>query len=184
MSRIGRKPIKIPEGVKVVVGKDKITASGPKGELVVDLYSRLKVEQSNGVVVVTREGESKKVRSLHGLLRSLIANAVAGVSEGFSKELEMVGVGYRAKLEGRQLVLTVGFSHPVKITPPPGIEFAVEKNTKITISGIDKQLVGETAAKVRKVRPPEPYKGKGIRYKGEVVRKKPGKAAKTVGIGG
>lgn len=184
MSRIGRRPIDLPENTQVNIQKEEIMVKGPKGEIVIANNPSLRVKQENNKITIKRERADKKTRAMHGLIRSLLSNAVIGVNKGFTKELELVGVGFRARLEGEALVLSVGFSHPVKIEPPEGIKFAVAKNTKIEVSGIDKQAVGEIAAKIRKVRPPEPYKGKGVRYRGEIVRKKAGKAAKTVGIGG
>jgi large subunit ribosomal protein L6 len=181
MSRIGQKPINIPENVKLNFDRNSLIVKGPKGRLVVNLSRELKLRQEESTLLVERKKDTKKARSMHGLVASLVANAIEGVTNGFVRELEMVGVGYRVRLEGKNLILSVGFSHTVKVEPPEGIEFSLSGNTKIAVSGIDKQAVGEIAAKIRKVRPPEPYKGKGIRYKGEVVRKKPGKAAKAVG---
>ena len=181
MSKIGNQPVKVPEGVEVKINITNINVKGKNGELTVQLHPSLKLEQKDGMVTIERKGDYKQVKSMHGTLRSLLQNAVLGVSSGFTKELEMVGVGYRSKIEGKNLVLTVGFSHFVNIEPKEGIMFEVENNTMIKVTGHDKQLVGETAALIRKVRPPEPYKGKGIRYKGEVVRKKQGKAAKVAG---
>lgn len=183
MSRIGQRPISVPENIQVKITKDKVKIVGLKGELEVPVYFRLKVQHENTSLLVERESEDKKTRSMHGLTRTLIHNAIRGVTSGFTKHLEMVGVGYRAKLEGNALILNVGYSHPLKIEAPEGIMFNVAKNTRISVSGIDKQQVGAVAAQIKKTRPPDPYKGKGIRYKGEIVRKKPGKAAKTVGIG-
>ncbi|MBL7158980.1 50S ribosomal protein L6 [Candidatus Microgenomates bacterium] len=183
MSRIGQKPIKIPDEVEVEITDNKVVVKGPKGSLDLNLRREIKLKKENNEIVVRRINETKLARSLHGLIRTLTANLIEGVTKGFSKTLELVGVGYRPSLEGEVLVLKVGFSHPVKITPPSGIKFEVVKN-KIKISGINKQLVGDTAAKIRKVRPPDSYKGKGIRYEGEKVKTKPGKAAKTAGLGG
>jgi len=171
MSRIGKQPIEIPEGVTSKIEKDKIIIKGPKGELSLDLLDNIKVEAKDKELIVSSDD-----KALWGLFRSLINNMVIGVVNGFEKQLEIQGVGYKANIEGDKLVLEVGFSHKVDILKPEGIEFNVAKNI-ITISGIDKQLVGETAARIRKTRPPEPYKGKGIRYVGEQVRRKAGKRA-------
>lgn len=178
MSRIGKQPIKIPEEVSLAVSGQTIKVTGPKGTLEKELARGLKVKTDKGQVVVSPKKSDKKHRALHGTFRALIANMVKGVSEGWSKELELVGTGYRAEASAKDLVLNVGFSHPVKIEAPEGISFEIEK-TKITVKGIDKELVGKTAAEIRRVRPPEPYKGKGIRYKDEIVRRKPGKAARA-----
>lgn len=183
MSRVGQRPISIPENIQVEIANDKVRIVGPKGDLEVPVYLRLKVKRENSSLLVKRQREDKRTRSMHGLTRSLIANAIKGVTVGFAKQLEMVGVGFRAKLEGNTLVLSVGYSHPVKIKAPAGIVFSVAKNTEISVTGVDKQMIGEIAAQIKKVRPPDPYKAKGIRFKGEVVRKKPGKAAKAVGTG-
>ena len=183
MSRIGKQPIEIPAGVKVEMTGDKIMVKGPKGGLDLKLRREIKVKKENDKLTVGRINNTKLARSLHGLIRTLIANMIEGVTKGFDKTLELVGVGYRVALEGESLVLKVGFSHPVKISPPEEIKFEVIKN-KIKISGIDKQKVGDMAAKIRKIRPPDSYKGKGIRYEGEKVKTKPGKTAKTVGLGG
>lgn len=179
MSRIGKKPIKIPEGVEVKIEGQRIIVKGPRGELQRELRPEIKVEQKEGQVFLSPNIETKKTRALWGLSRALVANMIEGVSRGYEKKLELHGVGFRAALEGGGLNLGVGFSHPVKITPPEGITFAVEKNV-VTVSGIDKELVGNTAAAIRKVRKPEPYKGKGIRYVGEQVRRKAGKKAATI----
>lgn len=184
MSRIGKKPVKVPEGVTVQVNGSNVSATGPKGSLSVDLRPEIKVTIDGANLSVLRVSETPKARSLHGLSRTLVENVVMGVSQGWNKGLELVGVGYRAELAGTNLVLNVGFSHPVKFAAPTGITFEVADNTKINVKGTDKQLVGETAAQIRRVRPPEPYKGKGIRYVGEVVRKKAGKAAKAAGATG
>ncbi|HYZ11100.1 MAG TPA: 50S ribosomal protein L6 [Actinomycetota bacterium] len=178
MSRIGKQPIAIPEGVDVEVTDGLVTVKGPGGELSQRVDRDMKVTVEDGEVKVERPSDEREHRSLHGLTRSLIANMVEGVTKGFEKRLEIQGVGYRAALKGADLELQVGFSHPVTMTPPAGIEFEVPAPNRIVIRGIDKQLVGEVAANVRKVRKPEPYKGKGIRYEGEYVRKKAGKAAK------
>jgi large subunit ribosomal protein L6 len=177
MSRIGRKPIEVPAGVIVSVDPGRVTVSGPKGELRQDVPARMKIEQEDGSIVVTRPTERGDDRALHGLTRTLIANMVEGVTNGFEKRLEIQGVGYRAALAGSNLELQVGYSHPVRITPREGISFEVPIPTQIVVRGIDKQVVGQTAAEIRKVRPPEPYKGKGIRYEGEFVRRKVGKRA-------
>lgn len=183
MSRIGKKIIQIPESVDVFIEENSVRVKGNKGEIKVPLYETLNLNLRDKMLSIERKNDSKKSLSIHGLTRSLVNNAIIGVSAGFSKELEMVGVGYRAKVEEKALILNIGYSHPVKIEAPQGIEFKVDKNIKINISGIDKQTVGEMAANIRKIRPPEPYKGKGIRYLNEIVRRKSGKAAKTVGIG-
>jgi large subunit ribosomal protein L6 len=177
MSRIGRKPIEIPSGVTVSVEPGRVAVSGPLGSLQQQVPQRMKIEQENGSVVVSRPTERGEDRALHGLTRTLIANMVEGVTKGFEKRLEIQGVGYRAALAGANLELQVGYSHPVRITPRQGIEFEVPTPTQVVVKGIDKQVVGQTAAEIRKVRPPEPYKGKGIRYEGEFVRRKVGKRA-------
>jgi len=183
MSRVGRKPIDIPEGVTVEVNNGAVVVTGPKGSLTVSFRPEIEVLVENKQVLVKRKKENKLAKSLHGLTRTLIANAVEGVTNGFSKSLEVVGTGYRASLEGETLVLAVGFSHLVKVPPPQGIKFEVEENNKIKVSGIDKALVGQVAAQIRKIRPPDPYKGKGIRYEGEGVKLKPGKAGKAGAVG-
>ena len=177
MSRIGRKPIEVPAGVIVSVDPGRVTVSGPKGELRQQVPQRMEIAQEDGQVTVTRPTERGEDRALHGLTRTLIANMVEGVTTGFEKRLEIQGVGYRAALAGSNLELQVGYSHPVRITPREGISFEVPVPTQIVVRGIDKQIVGQTAAEIRKVRPPEPYKGKGIRYEGEHVRRKVGKRA-------
>ena len=177
MSRIGKRPIEVPAGVIVSIDPGRVTVSGPKGELRQDVPSRMLVAQEEGTVTVTRPTERGEDRALHGLTRSLIANMVEGVTSGFEKRLEIQGVGYRAALAGTDLELQVGYSHSVKIKPRQGIEFEVPIPTQVVVRGIDKQVVGQTAAEIRKVRPPEPYKGKGIRYEGEYVRRKVGKRA-------
>jgi large subunit ribosomal protein L6 len=177
MSRIGRKPIELPEAVTVEIGPGRVAVKGPKGELDQRLSPEMKVEQADSVVTVERPTDRGEHRALHGLTRSLIANMVEGVTEGFEKKLEIQGVGYRAQLMGRNLEMTLGYSHPVTVEPPEGIEFEVPQPTEIVIRGIDKQLVGQVAADIRKRRPPEPYKGKGIRYSGEHVARKVGKRA-------
>jgi large subunit ribosomal protein L6 len=177
MSRIGRKPIEIPSGVSVSVDPGRVMVNGPLGELTQRVPQRMKIEQGDGEIVVTRPTERGEDRALHGLTRSLVANMIEGVTKGFEKRLEIQGVGYRAALRGQSLELQVGFSHPVVIEPRQGISFEVPTQTEIVVKGIDKQQVGQTAAEVRSVRPPEPYKGKGIRYEGEYVRRKVGKRA-------
>ena len=177
MSRIGKRPIEVPEGVTVDVGDGVVTVKGPKGELSQDVNAAMRVQRDNGTVTVERPTDRGEHRALHGLTRSLIANMVEGVTNGFEKRLEIQGVGYRARLQGKSLELAVGYSHPVSIQPPEGIEFEVPQPTQVVVRGIDKQLVGEVAARIRKQRPPEPYKGKGIRYSGEYVRRKVGKRA-------
>jgi len=177
MSRIGKQPIEIPDGVNVAVDPGRVTVNGPLGELTQNVPARIKVEKQDGQLVVTRPTERGDDRALHGLTRSLVANMVEGVTNGFEKRLEIQGVGYRASLRGTALELNVGFSHPVVMDAPAGITFEVPTQTEIVIKGIDKQQVGEIAAEVRDVRPPEPYKGKGIRYQGEYVRRKVGKRA-------
>jgi large subunit ribosomal protein L6 len=179
MSRVGKQPITLPPGVEVRIDGPAVSVKGPKGELTRRLDPDMRVEQQDGQILVTRPSDQARHRAMHGLTRTLIANMVSGVSEGFSKTLEMQGVGYRAQMQGQDLVLAVGFSHPVQIAPPANIEFEVEGTSKIVVRGINKEQVGQVAADVRKVRPPEPYKGKGIRYAGEYVRRKAGKAGKA-----
>ncbi|HCF27520.1 MAG TPA: 50S ribosomal protein L6 [Cyanobacteria bacterium UBA11049] len=178
MSRIGKSPITIPGKVTIAINGSHVAVKGPKGELSRVLPTAVTVEQEGETVLVKRRDESRSSRQLHGLSRTLVANMVEGVSQGFQKRLEIQGVGYRAQVQGRNLVLSVGYSHPVQIEPPAGVQLAVENNTNVIVSGFDKELVGNTAAKIRAVRPPEPYKGKGIRYAGEMVRRKAGKAGK------
>ena len=178
MSRIGRTTITIPAGVDVTVDGQHVTVKGPKGTLELDVAEPIAVAIEDGEVRVSRPNDERRSRSLHGLTRSLIDNMVVGVTQGYSKGLEIVGTGYRVVAKGKDLEFALGFSHPVLVTAPEGIEFAVESQTKFSVNGIDKQLVGETAAKIRKIRKPEPYKGKGIRYAGEQVRRKVGKAGK------
>jgi large subunit ribosomal protein L6 len=177
MSRIGRKPIDVPEGVTVDVTPGSVLVKGPKGELTQTVSPDMTIEQADGVVTVSRPTDRGPHRALHGLTRSLVANMVEGVTNGYEKRLEIQGVGYRARLQGKALELSVGYSHPVSMPAPDGIEFEVPQPTQVIIRGIDKQLVGETAARIRRVRPPEPYKGKGIRYADEYVRRKVGKRA-------
>jgi len=176
MSRIGKSPVEIPQGVNVEVSGRSVKVTGPKGELTVPIGRGVEAKQENGEVIVERESESPEHRAMHGLTRSLIQNAVTGVTDGFSKTLQIAGVGYRAALAGSDINLQVGYSHPVTVTPREGIDFEVPNTTTIIVRGIDKQRVGQTAAEIRKVRPPEPYKGKGIRYSDEQVRRKVGKA--------
>ena len=178
MSRIGKHPIPVPAGVEVSIEGNHIHVKGAKGELDYDFNELMTVVFEDGQIVVTRPDDSRQAKSFHGLTRTLIANMVEGVSNGFQKKLELVGVGYRAALKGSNLELQLGYSHPVVVEPPAGITFEVPDQTHITVHGADKQQVGETAAVIRKWRKPEPYKGKGIRYEGEVVRRKLGKAAK------
>jgi large subunit ribosomal protein L6 len=180
MSRIGNMPVVIPSGVTATIEKDTVQLKGPKGEASVALPYGITVVQENGSLVVSNKRKDKPGKALFGLIRALLANHVTGITTGFTKTLELVGVGYRANLTGVNLNLSVGFSHPVVITPPKGITFAVNEG-KIVVSGTDRQLVGQIAANIRAVKPPEPYKGKGIRYSGEYVRKKAGKSAKAVG---
>jgi large subunit ribosomal protein L6 len=177
MSRIGRKPIQIPEGVEIDVKPGAVTVKGPKGELSQSLSRDMKVSIEDSTLTVERPTDRGEHRALHGLTRSLIANMVEGVTDGFERRLEIQGVGYRANLRGKSLEMALGFSHPVTIEAPEGIEFEVPQPTEVVVRGIDKQLVGETAARVRKARPPEPYKGKGVRYAGEYVARKVGKRA-------
>jgi large subunit ribosomal protein L6 len=177
MSRIGRKPVPVPDAVSVEIAPGNIAVKGPKGELRQTLSAEMKVEQEDGTVTVTRPTDRGEHRALHGLTRSLIANMVEGVTEGFEKRLEIQGVGYRAALKGKKLELALGYSHPVAIDAPAGIDFEVPQPTEVIVKGIDKQLVGQVAADIRKRRPPEPYKGKGIRYKDEQVLRKVGKRA-------
>ncbi|MDI3280417.1 MAG: 50S ribosomal protein L6 [Bacillota bacterium] len=184
MSRIGRMPVKLPAGVQVTVAEGNVvTVKGPRGVLTKALPRRVKIEVGDGEVRVSRLGEEREDRALHGLTRALLANMVKGVHEGFEKSLEISGVGYRAAKQGKKLVLTVGYSHPVEIEPEEGIEIEVPTPTKVTVKGIDKELVGAVAARIRSVREVEPYLGKGIKYEGEVVRRKAGKAGKA-GKGG
>ena len=178
MSRIGKLPIPLPAGVTVEINGQDVAVKGPKGELKLTVSKPITVSQEDGSVIVARPDDEAVSKSLHGLTRSLIANNVHGVSEGFTKALEIVGTGYRAALKGSTVELSLGFSHPVLVTPPEGITLVVEGNTKIIVSGIDKQAVGEMAANIRKLRKPEPYKGKGVRYEGERVRRKAGKDGK------
>lgn len=179
MSRIGKLPVEVPKGVQVTVGENNtVEIKGPKGTLSQKIHKDITVNLEDGSITVLRPSDQKEHRSLHGLSRSLIANMVEGVSKGFQKNLEIVGVGYRAQKQGSKLVLNVGYSHPVEIPEENGLEFEVPAPTKISVKGIDKQAVGEMAANIRRIRPPEPYKGKGIRYENEYVRRKEGKTGK------
>jgi large subunit ribosomal protein L6 len=172
-------PIVLPKGVEVRVDGNTVTVKGPKGELARDILPEITIQQEDGRLLVGRPSDQQRHRAMHGLTRTLVDNMVRGVSEGFSKTLEMQGVGYRAQMQGNDLQLAVGFSHPVSVPPPSGIEFEVEGTTRIVVKGINREQVGQVAADVRKIRPPEPYKGKGIRYLGEYVRRKAGKAGKA-----
>lgn len=178
MSRIGKRPIDIPNKVTVTIDGQHVAVKGPKGELSRILPEQVQVEQEGETLRVLRRDESRAARQRHGLSRTLVANMVEGVSQGFEKRLEIQGVGYRAQVQGRNLILNVGYSKPVEIVPPEGIQVAVENNTNVIVRGINKEIVGNLAARIRAVRPPEVYKGKGIRYAGEVVRRKAGKAGK------
>jgi large subunit ribosomal protein L6 len=177
MSRIGRAPIQIPDGVTVTVSGQNVTVKGPKGELSHTVVEPIRVAEEDGTLVVTRPTDRGPHRALHGLSRTLVANMVEGVSKGFERQLEIVGVGYRAQLKGSNLEMALGFSHPVTIPPPEGVSFEVPAPTQVVVRGIDKQVVGQITAQIRGVRPPEPYKGKGVRYAGEQVRRKVGKRA-------
>ncbi|SFB34218.1 LSU ribosomal protein L6P [Lentibacillus halodurans] len=178
MSRIGLKPVEIPEGVDVKLDGTTITVKGPKGEMTRDLHPDMKIVVEDNVLTVERPSEHKEHRALHGTTRSLIANMVEGVHNGFEKALEITGVGYRAQKQGDKIVVNAGYSHPVEVEPIEGIEIDVPQNTRVVVKGIDKELVGAVAANIRAIRPPEPYKGKGIRYENEYVRRKEGKTAK------
>jgi large subunit ribosomal protein L6 len=178
MSRIGRLPIPIPAGVDITIDGSDIKVKGPKGELALTVASPIAIAIEDGQVLVTRPDDERESRSLHGLTRTLIANNIVGVTTGYTKSLEIVGTGYRVVAKGSNLEFALGFSHPVTVVPPAGISFTVDGNTKLTVAGIDKQAVGEVAANIRKIRKPEPYKGKGVRYAGEVVRRKAGKSGK------
>ena len=181
MSRIGRLPIAVPSTVDVTISGRQVTVKGPKGTLSRELHPDISVTQEDGTLVVSRPTEQKTHKQLHGLTRTLVNNMVVGVTDGYRKGLEITGVGYRAALSGRKLTLSLGYSHPVEIDPPEGISFEVENPTRLAVVGIDKELVGQIAAKVRSTRKPEPYKGKGVRYAGEVIRRKAGKAGKVGG---
>ena len=180
MSRIGNRPITVPNGVEIeITDGNAVTVTGPKGSLSQSLSPAMSLTRDNGSVLVARPNNERDNRSLHGLTRTLLNNMVIGVTDGYKRDLEIQGVGYRAALDGTTLVLSVGFSHPVRMTPPEGVTYTLDGNTRLSVVGIDKQLVGEEAARIRRVRPPEPYKGKGIRYAGEQVRRKAGKAGKA-----
>ena len=176
MSRVGRRPIDIPKGVKVVVSDGKFTAEGPKGRVTQELLDGFPVNVENNVVTVSRTGETGPERAKHGLMRALLANAVLGVSEGFSRGLEITGVGYKAELRGSEVHFALGYSHPVVFKVPEGIKIEIDKANKIMVTGADRQLLGQVCAEIRRLRPPEPYKGKGIKFTGEVIRRKVGKA--------
>lgn len=179
MSRVGKKPITVPEGVTVQVAEgNAVTVKGPKGELTRTFNPDIKIEQEDNIITLTRPSESKEHRTIHGTTRALLANMIEGVAVGFERALELVGVGYRAQLQGKKLVLNVGYSHPVEFTPEEGLDIEVPANTRIIVRGIDKERVGALTSNIRDVRPPEPYKGKGIRYEGERVRRKEGKTGK------
>ena len=178
MSRIGRMPVTIPSGVDVTINGREVTVTGPKGKLSLEVAEPIEVSQNDGVITVTRPNDEGHVRALHGLSRSLVANMVTGVTEGYRKTLEIVGVGYRVQARGPNLEFSLGFSHPVTVSPPEGITLRVETPTRLVVEGIDKQQVGEVAANIRKLRKPDPYKGKGLRYSGEHIRRKVGKAGK------
>ncbi|NMA54467.1 MAG: 50S ribosomal protein L6 [Firmicutes bacterium] len=179
MSRIGRKPIVVPDGVQITIEDGVVRVKGPKGELVRTLHPEITIDRQDNLIYIRRPSDSSSHRALHGLIRSLVANMVLGVTEGYSKTLEIKGVGYRAALQGRKLVLQLGYSHPVEIEAPVGIDFEVPAPNRIIVRGINKQLVGEIAARIRRQRPPEPYSDKGIRYAGEQVRRKAGKTGRV-----
>jgi large subunit ribosomal protein L6 len=181
MSRIGKKPIEIPKGVEVKIEGTRVKVKGPKGALETEIHPEITVKIEGNQIKVERPSDKKFHRALHGTMRQLINNMIEGVTKGFSKELEIVGTGYRARMDGSKLVINIGFSHPVEIDPPQGIQFEVEGQNIIKVKGIDKQLVGNVAAAIRDIRPPEPYKGKGIRYRGEIIRRKAGKAGVKAG---
>jgi large subunit ribosomal protein L6 len=178
MSRIGRKSIPVPAGVDVTISGQTVKVKGPKGELSHTVTEPITVEQDGSELHVNRPNDERKAKELHGLSRTLVANMIIGVTEGYRKVLEINGTGYRVTAKGKDLEFALGFSHPVNVVPPAGITFSVERPTQFTVAGIDKQLVGEVAANIRKIRPPEPYKGKGVKYQGEVIRRKAGKAGK------
>ncbi|MEK6813130.1 MAG: 50S ribosomal protein L6 [Nitrospirota bacterium] len=178
MSRIGKKPVAIPSGVSAAIARSRLTVKGPKGELFREIPTRISVTVGTGEISVGRSGDSRLDRSLHGLTRTLISNMVTGVTEGYRRVLEINGVGFRAAVSGQAINLSLGFSHPVSFPLPPGVKAEVEKNTVITLSGIDKQVIGQAAANLRALKPPEPYKGKGIKFAEEVVRRKEGKTGK------
>jgi large subunit ribosomal protein L6 len=178
MSRIGRKSIPVPAGVDVTITGQTVKVKGPKGELSHTVAEPITVQQEGGELIVNRPNDERRAKELHGLSRTLVANMIIGVTEGYKKTLEIAGTGYRVTAKGKDLEFALGFSHPVPVTAPAGITFAVERPTVFSVAGIDKQLVGEVAANIRKIRPPEPYKGKGVKYQGEVIRRKAGKAGK------
>ncbi|MGO9080810.1 MAG: 50S ribosomal protein L6 [Streptosporangiaceae bacterium] len=178
MSRIGRMPVVVPQGVDVTIDGRQVIVKGPKGTLSLEVAAPIEVSQSDGTITVTRPSDEGEIRALHGLSRSLIANMVTGVTDGFRKTLEIVGVGYRVQARGRDLEFALGYSHPVPVRAPDGITFRVESPTRFIVEGIDKQQVGEVAANIRKLRKPDPYKGKGVRYQGEQIRRKAGKAGR------
>jgi large subunit ribosomal protein L6 len=178
MSRIGRLPVQIPKGVDVTIDGPEVTVKGPKGQLSFELPEPIEITQNDGVLTVTRPNDEGNVRALHGLSRTLVANMVTGVTEGYRKTLEIVGVGYRVQARGNGVEFSLGYSHPVPVTPPDGVTLRVETPTRLVVEGIDKQQVGEVAANIRKLRKPDPYKGKGVRYAGEQIRRKVGKAGK------
>jgi large subunit ribosomal protein L6 len=179
MSRVGKKPIEVPAGVTITVGENNVvTVKGPKGELSRTFNKDIAISQEDNILTLSRPSDSKEHRTIHGTTRALLANMITGVSAGFERALELVGVGYRAQLQGTKLVLNVGYSHPVEFTPEEGLTVEVPANTRVVIRGIDKERVGALASNIRQVRPPEPYKGKGIRYEGEAVRRKEGKTGK------
>ncbi|MBI2852720.1 MAG: 50S ribosomal protein L6 [Chloroflexi bacterium] len=184
MSRIGRMPIPVPGGVTVTIADNTVTVKGPKGELQRRLNPEIQVTLEDNAVKVTRSDDGRLSRSLHGLTRTLVANMVQGVTQGFTRDLEITGVGYRAEKAGDKLVMRLGFSHPVEVTPMPGTSLAVEANTRIKVSGIDKEAVGEMAARIRAIRPPDVYRAKGIKYADEIMRRKAGKAGKAIGAKG
>lgn len=181
MSRVGKAPIEIPKGVEIKVNGRTVEVKGPKGRLTRDVHADISVQVSDSTLTVQRPTDLEHHRALHGLTRALLANMVKGVTEGFKKELEIQGVGYRAAKQGNALALQVGYTHPVQVPPPDGIQFEVPQVNRIVVSGIDKELVGQVAARIRAIREPDPYKGKGIRYAGERIKLKPGKAGRTVG---
>jgi large subunit ribosomal protein L6 len=178
MSRIGKAPIEVPSKVEVSIEGNTVTVKGPLGKLTRTFRPELEIVRDGNLLIVNRKAEDRLSRSLHGLTRTLLNNMVVGVNQGFSKNLEMVGVGYRAQVQGKKLVMQLGYSHPIEVNPPEGVEISVEANTKITVKGYDKQSVGDVAADIRSYRKPEPYKGKGVRYAGEKVRRKAGKSGK------
>ncbi len=181
MSRVGRMPITLPPGVAVSIGQNEVTVTGPKGELHRHFHRDMSITLDNNTLVVSRPSDNRMHRSLHGLTRTLLANMVEGVTKGFDKGLEIVGVGYRTEKTGDKLMIRIGFSHPVEVSPLPGVSLGVEGGTRIKVTGADKEVIGEMAARIRAIRLPDAYKGKGIRYAGEAIRLKPGKAGKAIG---